>query len=413
MPLISRRQRDEEKSKKKHQTKKRKRDTEESEGDEEAEKGSEHSEGEDDDIPERNVHIDVPLSEQNPNLFIRIPGCVVGIGAPGTGKTQMGRYFLAKMAQYLEHVTVICMNPDANNEWDCVPKDCILGEYSDEIIEKLMEYQKANGFPLCGLFIDDPIGKATFTGKAIKDLVTKFRKYKVFLWWGIQYVNGTIPPVIRACFYQAYLFRTSEKLSAKAVKDAFLSMWFKNEGHYIVAQTLLPKHHCFFVNQIADPSPTLNIVCGPDPKLPWNRFFITWEKKPEKTEDEKGEEIEPGTIAATFKRVEAGAKKQDAWQKEHIVPVQNLMLGKKPPRPTRETVNAAHGRATRTDMQQEFAQYIGDDDNPEHIDLQGEQAAVRDVSRPVAPQPVPPPLQPSSILGKAAQNTPYGSKRNK
>ncbi len=234
--------------------------------------------------PERNVRIRVSLHGQA-DIGFYLPSVVLAVGAPGLGKTHFGRYMLYQMAPYVTHGIIICTNPAAVDEWDCVPKKFVTRSYSRELLKAIMADQQANGFPLGFIYVDDFVGVIDLDDPEWRELCTQFRKYKLFVWFGAQYLARTVPPVIRQCAQYVYLFQTQEMRSVEVMHRSFLSGFFANPRTLAAAlNNILPdKHHCLYLD-IRERK--LNVVIAPSPDdLP--DFFITWESKPTEGDNEK------------------------------------------------------------------------------------------------------------------------------
>jgi hypothetical protein len=290
--------------------------------------------------PDRSPRIRIQLYGEeggSPDIHIYLPAVVVAVGAPRSGKTHMGRYLLYRAARYFSHGLVICPNPQASREWDCVQKAFISEKYSDELVEAFMEDQVANGCPPAFLILDDCLGEANFGSDTMKKLCTQYRKYNVFIWFGIQYMAFVFPPVIRQCVTVAYAFKTKERKMQNMLSDSFFASYFPNTRVLSSALAQLPKHHCFWLDAEDD---TLNVVSCPSPEeLP--NFLMRWEPKPtDDQEEERAKEDQtkedkekithhkPGELPDYAKRVEevekdraeAGKKRARAAENNDFYP---------------------------------------------------------------------------------------------
>lgn len=236
-------------------------------------------------VPERNNRILTPLFEKNGVLINSYsPTVVLGVGAPGSGKTEFTKYVIYQKAPYYKHGMVICCNPTSADEYDMLPEKMVKRGYEESMIEEFVTYQEENGFPLCFLVIDDFVGTVNLDRPIWRKLVTQFRKYKTDIYFLTQYLAKNVPPVLRQCTQQVYMFRTPEILSAKMLYNSFLSLFFKNFTELLrsLYQILPSKHHCFLLDVR---EMTLNVVTGPDPST-MPEWQMTWDLDESKISEE-------------------------------------------------------------------------------------------------------------------------------
>lgn len=298
--------------------------------------------------PDKDQHIDVTLLE-NPKIFFTFPGMVVGVGAPRSGKTHFGRYLLYQCGHNFKYGLVICPNPVAEDEWDCVPAEFVTQPQSKEqctqILEAFLKNQEENGFPPAFLIIDDFIGTMDLTHPTAAKLATQFRKYNVFVMLFAQYLAGQVPPVMRQCFKHVYCFQTKSARLLNTLREEYFGPWFASNSMMWGAMARLPKHSAFFLNVEEN---QLNVVMAPPPDTPeLEEFFLTWEKTPEPSEKRDaldGDIMEPhkkGQLPEQWARLEEAEAKRNQWEKDNLEAPD--VKGAKPyPAVTQETRQAAH-----------------------------------------------------------------------
>lgn len=226
------------------------------------------------------------------NVFISIPGVVLGYGKPGSGKTHMVRYLMQTAINYFRWGLIICPSPTALEEYEWAPKDFVKTEYRREMIKAFMDTQEKNRRPPAFLILDDCVGAAEFNDPYIYQLCTKIRKYNVFLIMIVQGIARIIPPVIRACLTHEFFFRANEDTIVSTIHKSFLGTYFlkpKDLKAYM-SQMPLKDHTCIWNDEgFSGNEPYCRRVSAP-PEIP--KFVMKWEAQPPKKEDQEGSEEE-------------------------------------------------------------------------------------------------------------------------
>jgi hypothetical protein len=297
--------------------------------------------------PERSPYIEIFLSKEH-NVKFTFPGTMLAVGMPGSGKTHFGRYVLHELSRYITHGLIVCANPQSETEWDCVPPHFVSRVYSNELVEAFMQDQEQNGCPPAFLYFDDCLGEAEFNSATIKKLCTQFRKYNVFIWFGMQYLAVVLPPVIRQCIWYVYSFFTTERRTMTILCDSFMGAWFPKAVDFQRDVIHLPKHHCFYLN-IKERQ--LNIVCAPSPEE-LGDFYLNWEINPPEdiTQTERdilarGDDI--GVLPNQWQRLQHSEEKRVSYERENIVKLNNQVEPSVVAKPNELTRAVAHGQAKK------------------------------------------------------------------
>jgi len=272
-----------------------------------------------DEPEERSPYIYVQL-KMEPDIHVTIPGSVLAVGAPGTGKTSFGRYLLYMIAPYVQHGLVICPNPQAKQEWDCVPSHFVVETWDPAILKAFMDDQKALGFPPAFLFFDDFIGTVDLEDPIVAEYMTQYRKYNTFNWYGAQMVQRAVPTRVRQCFRNVYAFKASEQHLIELLFNSWFAPWIQNARQMKLELANLPEHSCFWFDAFEN---TLNIVRGPDPDKKMPKFKLHWElNPPSKEEHEKQDMIEGAQgagIPEALARVKASEEARAEYEKSDIM----------------------------------------------------------------------------------------------
>ncbi len=156
--------------------------------------------------------------------FLKMPGLWMLAAQPGSGKSYLIKYLMLTLARQkkFDYCMVVTDSPE-DYEW--IENDRYVHTIFDEKkLENLLRQQKQfikEGRPKRAvLILDDVIGMINWNSKLWKIMISNYRHYLLTIVLAPQYIKD-VPPRIRKCASNAFLFYQDDHLSRQALFDAY------------------------------------------------------------------------------------------------------------------------------------------------------------------------------------------------
>ena len=170
-------------------------------------------------------------------IDITFPNICLFLGPPRSGKSVAIKWMTIKAFKEKHVCNAFLFSPTIfNRDYDYldIPTDRKLEEYSDEVLEKILDKQENyikqdKDRPLLLIF-DDCLGTVAWKSKIFTRLITCYRHYKCTILISSQYAY-LIPPCIRSCCTYQFLFHSKNKRHMDALYESVGSL-FDNEKEF-------------------------------------------------------------------------------------------------------------------------------------------------------------------------------------
>ena len=168
--------------------------------------------------------------------FLPTPSITLIYGPPGRGKSYLLRkmYENPPLNEYgqcaVDSVVVFTATP---KDWIDIQKICVR-EWSEEILAKLMRYQKNKKIPAHTVIIlDDLLAKINYDTPLMTELFTRHRHYNLSVLIAVQNITKTIHPLVRGQVSRFICFEPPSLESCKKIYEAFCSsLWSSSREMY-------------------------------------------------------------------------------------------------------------------------------------------------------------------------------------
>ena len=174
--------------------------------------------------------------EQKCARFLPTPSITLIYGPPGRGKSYLLRkmYENPPLNEYGQcAVDSVVVFTDTPKDWADIEKICVR-EWSEEILAKLMRYQKNKKIPAHTVIIlDDLLAKINYDMPLMTELFTRHRHYNLSVLIAVQNITKTIHPLVRGQVSRFICFEPPSLESCKKIHEAFCSsLWSSSREMY-------------------------------------------------------------------------------------------------------------------------------------------------------------------------------------
>ena len=191
-------------------------------------------------------------------------GLVIVAGAPGSGKSNVVRWATISSIYKFSYGLTICPTAeDGGYSW--FDERLVQTTYSEAMIADLMDKQAKNVSNNLVLIADDCMGSIAWQSRVIQKLVACRRKLRICVILVAQYIN-VLPPFIRECASDVFIFKQITKNSLIAVHESFLMEKFPDSRQAIpwFQGAVKEPYSCLYYKKAAPEQDRYRVIMAPD-----------------------------------------------------------------------------------------------------------------------------------------------------
>lgn len=186
--------------------------------------------------------------------FFQFPCCILSLGKSKSGKSYNTSYLLNyfTIEEPVFHGGIVMLGSQGLNEdYDFLPKKCIINGYQEEILQnyvaKLKKYRETHNKPPPASFLvlDDLMGQLN-NSQWFQNFISTYRHYNITVFLNVQFLKSRASStLLREQVSYAFIFNTKTKNTIDALYDCFGQLFNSYEEfkqHFL--QTSKERYSC-------------------------------------------------------------------------------------------------------------------------------------------------------------------------